>query len=240
MLIFPAIDLHDGRVVQLKQGDYGQVTVYGDDPLVMAERFMEQGAKQLHAVDLDAAKDGAQKNLPLIEKLAKLGLFLEVGGGCRDEESIRRYLDAGVGRAIVGTLAAERPEELRRLAALFPGRLAVGVDAKDGKVATHGWRVITDLDAWHFAASLPGLGVETAIFTDVTRDGMMEGPNFAAYEKLVQIEGLAVIASGGVSGEEDVKRLKEIGVDGLIAGTAIYDGRLDLRRAIALGRTGGA
>ena len=237
MLIFPAIDLRGGQVVRLTEGDYNRMTIYGNDPLAVARSFREAGAAWLHVVDLDAAKDEGQKNFPVIERLAKeSGLRLEVGGGARDEASARRYLDAGVERVILGSAAVEKPELLERLASLYPGRIAAGVDARDGKVAIHGWRVVTDLDAFQFVKRLPDQGVDTVIYTDIARDGMLMGPNFAAYEALAGMPGLNIVASGGVSSENDVETLANMNLYAAIIGKAVYDGRIDVRRAIAAAR----
>ena len=236
MLIFPAIDLRDGQVVRLTEGDYDQMTVYGSDPLAVAHSFREAGAEYLHVVDLDAAKDGGQKNFAVIEMLAKeSGLRLEVGGGARNEESARRYLDAGVKRIILGTLAVENPGLMEMLAARYPGQIAAGVDARDGKVAIHGWRTITDIDAYSFVQHLPEQGVNTVIYTDIARDGRMMGPNLSAYEKLKEIAGLQIVASGGVSAEKDVRALTEMDMYAAIIGRALYTGAIELRRAIAIG-----
>ena len=237
MLIFPAIDLRQGNVVRLTEGDYGRMTVYGGDPLAVAASFRAAGAEFLHVVDLDAAKDEGQKNFSVIERLAKeSGLRLEVGGGARDEASARRYLDAGVFRVILGSAAVEKPELLEKLASLYPGHITAGVDARDGKVAIHGWRVVTDLDAFQFVKRLPALGVDTVIYTDIARDGMLMGPNFAAYEALSKIQGLNIVASGGVSSEKDVETLAHMNLYAAIIGKAIYDGRVDVGRAIAAAR----
>ena len=203
----------------------------------MARSFREAGASWLHVVDLDAAKDEGQKNFDVIRHLAmESGLRLEVGGGARDEASARRYLDAGVERVIVGSAAVEKPELLEALAQLYSGRIAAGVDARDGKVAIHGWRVITGLDALAFVQNLPAQGVDTVIYTDIARDGMLMGPNFAAYEALSRIGGLRVVASGGVSSEKDVKTLAGMDLYAAIIGKAIYDGRIDVGQAIAAAR----
>ncbi len=237
MLIFPAIDLRDGQVVRLTQGDYDQMTVYGTDPLAAAASFKASGAEWLHVVDLDAAKDGGQKNFSIIERLAKeSGLKLEVGGGARSEESARRCLDAGVQRVIVGSAAVEKPELLEALAKKYPGRIAAGVDAKNGFVAIHGWRTVTDIPAFDFVKNLPGQGVDTVIYTDISRDGKLEGPNLGAYERLKAIGGLRVVASGGVSSIENVEALAEMDLYAAIIGKALYAGKIDLKQAIAAGR----
>lgn len=237
MLIFPAIDLREGRVVRLTEGDYDQMTVYDTDPLSAAEAFRNAGAEYLHVVDLDAARDGGQKNFSVIEKLAKeSGLRLEVGGGARSEESARRYLDAGVFRVIIGSAAVENPALMEKLASLYPGRIAAGVDAKDGFVAIHGWRTVTDIPAFDFVKKLPSQGVDTVIYTDISRDGKLMGPNLAAYERIKEIAGLRVVASGGVSTIENVNALAKMNLYAAIIGKALYAGKIDLKQAIAAGK----
>ena len=226
MLIFPAIDLRAGQVVRLTEGDYDQMTA--------AASFKAAGAEWLHVVDLDAAKDGGQQNFAIIEKLAKeSGLTLEVGGGARSEESARRYLDAGVFRVIVGSAAVEDPALLETLAARYPGRIAAGVDAKNGFVAIHGWRTVTDIPAFGFVSRLPEQGVDTVIYTDISRDGKLMGPNLDAYARLSEIDGLRVVASGGVSSLENVEALAKMDVYAAIIGKALYAGKIDLKQAIA-------
>ena len=233
MLIFPAIDLRDGQVVRLVEGDYDRMTVYGNDPLSVAKAYREAGAEYLHVVDLDAAKDGAQKNLAVIQKLAaESGLKLEVGGGVRDEASARRYLDAGVSRVILGSAAIEKPQLMEALARQYPGQVAAGVDAKNGFVAIHGWKTVTDIVAYDFAESLPRRGIDTVIYTDISRDGKLQGPNVAAYERLSRIPGLKIVASGGVSSPEDVGALAKLDLYAAIIGKALYDGRITLEAAL--------
>jgi len=233
MLIFPAIDLREGQVVRLTQGDYDQMTVYGQDPLAAAQAFRAAGAEYLHVVDLDAARDGGQKNFAVIQRLAKeSGLRLEVGGGARSEESARRYLDGGVERVIVGSAAVEQPELLSRLATLYPGRIAAGVDALNGFVAIHGWRTVTDIPAMDFVRRLPERGVDTVIYTDISRDGKLMGPNLDAYRQINGVKGLRVVASGGVSSLEDVGALAQMDVYAAIIGKALYAGQIDLRQAL--------
>lgn len=239
MLIFPAVDLRDGQVVRLTEGDYDRMTVYGWDPLAAARSFREAGAEWLHVVDLDAARDGGQKNFDVIQALARQsGLRLEVGGGARSEQSARRYLDAGAERVILGSAAVEQPSLLERLAALYPGRIAAGVDARDGKVAIHGWRTVTDLDAFGFVSALPERGVDTVIYTDIGRDGLLKGPNVEAYRRLMAVKGLRVVASGGVSSVADVEELATVGVYAAIIGKALYAGKIDLRQALEAARKG--
>jgi len=234
MKIFPAIDLSNGRVVRLAEGDYDRMTVYGDDPVGIAEGFLENGAKYLHVVDLDAAKSGGQPNFAVVEALSKATDFLQIGGGGRDEASVERYLDAGVSRVVIGSAAVETPGFLEKMARKYPGKIAAGVDARDGMMMIRGWRVATGVNAFEFMRGLPDMGVDTAIFTDIARDGMMKGPNTAAYERAKQIPGLNVIASGGVSGEDDVLALLALDIYGAIIGRALLSGALSLKRVINL------
>ncbi len=235
MIIFPAIDLRGGKVVRLTEGDYDRMQTYSREPDFVAESFQGQGATHLHMVDLDAAKDGTQVNLKAIEKaIARSGLITQVGGGARDEDSVKRYLDAGVARVILGTLLVEQPALAERLAAKHPGQIAASVDAKDGKVAIHGWREVTDRDALDFMARLPDMGIGTAVYTDIGKDGMMQGTNIGAYRELAKIGGLNVIASGGISGKADIKALRKLNVYGAVIGKALYEGLLDLGVAIKL------
>jgi len=237
MLIFPAIDLRDGHVVRLTEGDYDRMTVYSLEPEEAAAAFLAAGAEYLHVVDLDAAKDGGQKNFSVISRLAKnSGLKLEVGGGARDEDSVKRYLDAGVQRVILGTMAVEKTKLMETLAARYPGQIAAGVDAKDGLVAIHGWRTVTDLNAYDFASKLPSQGVNTVIYTDISRDGLLQGANLPAYEKLNKIENLDIVASGGISFEHEISALRDMNMYAAIVGKALYTGKLDLQRVLAVAR----
>ena len=237
MEIFPAIDLRGGQVVRLKEGDYGQMKVYSPDPVEMARRFKAQGAANLHVVDLDGAKDGAPANFEVISRIAgEAGLFIQVGGGIRDEERVRRYLKAGVGRVILGTAAVKNPPFLRAMVEKYGEKIAVGVDARDGRVAVSGWLEVTELDSLEFCRRLAALDVKTVIYPDIARDGRMEGTNLEAYRALRAIEGLDVVASGGISFEEEILALKEMGNYGAILGKALYENKLDLDRAISLAR----
>lgn len=237
MLIFPAIDLRGGQVVRLSEGDYDRMTVYSAEPVEIARRFREAGATCLHVVDLDGAKDGTQQNLPAIAAILREGgLFVEVGGGGRSEDSVGRYMDLGVNRVIVGTMAVENPVLMEKLAAKYPGRLAAGVDARDGRVAIHGWRKVTDIDACEFACSLPARGVDTVIYTDISRDGMLGGTNLSVYGRLSQAGGLKVVASGGISFEREIASLRDMNLYAAILGKALYAGKLSLPRALAIAR----
>lgn len=238
MLIFPAIDLRDGQVVRLVEGDYDRMTVYGSDPLAVAKAYRAAGAEYLHVVDLDAAKDGEQKNLAVIQKLAaESGLKLEVGGGVRDEASAKRYLDAGVSWVILGSAAIENPRLMESLAKQYPGKVAAGVDARNGFVAIHGWKTVTDIVAYDFVESLPGRGIGTVIYTDISRDGKLQGPNIEAYQRLSQIKGLDIVASGGVSSAADVAALAKLNLYATIIGKALYDGRITLTQALEAAET---
>ena len=236
MLIFPAVDLRGGRVVRLSQGDYDRMTVYGDDPVQVARGFRDAGATCLHVVDLDGAKEGRPMNRALVGALCKLGLYVEVGGGMRNEAAVEDTLALGVQRVILGTVAVTDFNFTTRMGKRFGERLAVGVDVKNGKVATHGWRDVTEIDGADFCRRLADVGVRTVIYTDIAKDGLLGGANVEAYERLRRIDGLRVIASGGVSTREDVARLRGLGLYGAIIGKALYAGRLDLADALRVAR----
>ncbi|MCI5690638.1 MAG: 1-(5-phosphoribosyl)-5-[(5-phosphoribosylamino)methylideneamino]imidazole-4-carboxamide isomerase [Clostridiales bacterium] len=241
MQIFPAIDLYGGQAVRLYQGDYDQMTVYDPEPLNTVQRFEQAGASHLHLVDLEGAKTGQTTNLPTIEKItARTGLFVEVGGGIRTMDTIRRYLDAGVRRVILGTAAVTDPDFTARAVAEYGDKIAVGADLKDGKVAIKGW-LETSQDGWEtFFDRMQQLGVKTIICTDISRDGAMQGTNRALYRTLTARYPMDIIASGGVSSLEDIRALKEAGVAGAIIGKAYYTGAIDLAQAVALGEGGRA
>ena len=233
MQIFPAIDLRGGQVVRLYQGDYAQETVYGTDPCAQARTFIEAGAAHLHVVDLDGARDGTPANFDSIAAIVKQGgLYIEVGGGIRTEERVRRYLDLGVGRCILGTIAVKDFDFTARMAQTYGDQIAVGVDARDGYVAVNGWKELSREKGVDFCRRLRDAGVRTVIYTDISRDGAGRGTNLELYEELVQIEGLDVTASGGVGTLEELRRLEEMGIRGAILGKALYDGRLDLRTVV--------
>ena len=234
MKLFPAIDLRGGKVVRLTEGDYDRMTVYGDDPVATACDFRARGAECLHVVDLDGALVGDTVNAAVIEEMVhKSGLFVEVGGGIRDEARIERYLTAGAKRVIIGTIALEKPEFVPKAVRLYGDAIAVGVDARDGKVAIHGWKTVTDKDAFSFCEYLRDVGVDCVIYTDISRDGMLSGANLAAYQKLSSLKGLKTVASGGITGAEEIKKLAAMGVYGAIVGKALYTGALTLEEALA-------
>jgi phosphoribosylformimino-5-aminoimidazole carboxamide ribotide isomerase len=233
MQIFPAIDLRGGQVVRLYQGDYDQMTVYGQDPCAVARDFISAGAKYLHVVDLDGAKDGTLANFDTIAAIAKQGgLYIEVGGGIRTEDRIQQYLDLGVGRCILGTIAVKDFDFTARMAQKYGDKIAVGVDARDGYVAINGWKELSTEKGVDFCRRLLGVGVETVIYTDISRDGAEKGTNLELYRELAEIKGLKVTASGGVSSLEELKELQSIGTHAAILGKALYTGRLDLKTVI--------
>lgn len=236
MQIYPAIDLRGGRVVRLSQGDYDRMTVYSDDPVSVARGFIEAGASRLHAVDLDGAKDGSPMNRSVIAQLCALGLFVEVGGGMRTERDVESTLALGVSRAILGTVAITDYPLVERLVKRYKEKIAVGVDARDGLVATHGWREVSAQGSVDFCRRIRDTGVSTVIYTDVSRDGQLAGTNLEVYGQLCRLDGLQVIASGGVSFEGEIAALRDMGLHGAILGKALYAGRLDLRRALAIAR----
>ena len=233
MQIFPAIDLRGGQVVRLYQGDYDQETVYGADPRAQAREFLDAGAQYLHVVDLDGARDGTLANFESIAAIAKQGgLYIEVGGGVRTEERIRQYLDLGVSRCILGTVAVKDFDFTARMAQKYGDQIAVGVDAREGYVAVNGWKELSQERGVDFCRHVRDAGVKTVIYTDISRDGAGRGTNLELYEELVKIEGLDVTASGGVSTLEELRRLDRMGVRAAILGRALYDGRLDLRTVV--------
>ena len=233
MELLPAIDLRDGKVVRLFQGDYDQMTVYGDDPAAQAKAFAAAGARNLHVVDLDGAKDGTLANFTSIAAIARQGgLYIEVGGGIRTEERIRQYLDLGGGRCILGTIAVKDFEFTARMAQKYGEAIAVGVDARDGFVAINGWKELSGETGIDFCRRLYDAGVKTVIYTDISRDGAEKGTNLELYRELAKIEGLNITASGGVSSLEELRELQRIGTHAAILGKALYTGRLDLKTVI--------
>lgn len=237
MLIFPAIDLYEGRAVRLYKGDYARMTVYSDDPVSVARDFKAQGAAQMHTVDLEGARDGGTPNLGTIERIVReTGLFVECGGGLRDMAAIDRAFSAGVGRVILGTAAVSDPALLEEAVGKYGERIAVGADLRDGRVAIRGWREDSGVTAEDFLCKIEALGVRTVICTDISRDGAMRGANAELYERLQREFGLDLIASGGVSGMDDVRRLRGLGLYGAIIGKAYYTGDIALRDAVEAAR----
>ena len=238
MIILPAIDLKEGRCVRLEQGLMDKDTVYNDDPAAQALLWEQHGGEYLHIVDLDGAFAGTPKNKSAIEAIvAAIEIPSELGGGIRDLQTIEAYLDLGINRVILGTIAKEKPELVKEACRLFPGQIVVGIDAKDGLVAVRGWADVTEKKATEMAKEMQNFGVEAIIYTDISRDGMMQGPNIEATKALAESITIPVIASGGLSTLNDIRRLIEIeksGVTGVITGKAIYSGAIDLRAAVAL------
>ncbi len=238
MYIYPAIDLRDGKVVRLTKGDYDRMDVYSNDPVEIARSFKAAGATHLHVVDLDGAKDGTLCNFDVIASLIANDLFVEVGGGIRDEARIRAYLKIGVRRVILGSAAIENPRFAADMAEKYGDAIAVGVDAMEGKVAIHGWKTVTDVDSETFCKDLVASGVKTVIYTDISKDGTLSGTNLEIYRRLSQIDGLQIIASGGITFPHELSALREMGLHGAILGKALYAGKLDLAKAIAIGERG--
>lgn len=233
MILLPAIDLYEKKVVRLTRGDYAQMTVYNDDPVAQAKLFQEAGAQWLHTVDLEGAKDGSTPNYSVIEAICKdTSLKVEIGGGIRSLDTIQKYLDAGVERVILGTKAVTDPAFLEESLDKFGSHIAVGVDIKDGKIAIKGWLETAQDSVEDFFTKLCKLGVSTVICTDVSKDGMLSGTNVDLYRQLSQKFSLDLIASGGVSSQEDLTRLKALGLYGAILGKALYTGALDLKTAL--------
>jgi phosphoribosylformimino-5-aminoimidazole carboxamide ribotide isomerase len=240
MLIIPAIDLKDGRCVRLQQGRMDSATVFSDDPGKTAAQWAQKGARRIHVVDLNGAVAGKPRNESAVKAIISAvdsDIPVQLGGGIRDLDTIERYLDDGVSYVIIGTAAVKNPGFLHEACDAFPGHIIVGLDAKDGKVATDGWSKLTGHDVVDLARRFQDYGVEAVIYTDIGRDGMMTGVNVEATRKLAQALTVPVIASGGLNDLEDVKRLCELeseGVTGCVAGRAIYEGKLDFAAAVKL------
>ena len=233
MILYPAIDMLDGKAVRLRQGKRDDVTVYGD-PVEMSAKWRAKGAEWLHLVDLTAAFEGKTAHLPLIrEVVAAFDGQVELGGGLRTMQDIELRVKAGVKRCIIGTAAAENPELVRQAARAFPGCIAVGIDAKNGLVATRGWVETSTLTAVELALRMRDMGVKDVIYTDVSRDGMMQGPNVEATRRLIEQTGMDIIGSGGVSCLTDLGNLKAAGCAGAILGRAMYEGAFTVEEAIA-------
>jgi phosphoribosylformimino-5-aminoimidazole carboxamide ribotide isomerase len=241
MQIWPAIDLRGGKCVRLRQGDYQQETIYGDDPAEMARRFVDQGATCLHLVDLDGARDGTNANLEAVQAIvAAVNIPCELGGGIRDDERIQRLLGVGLSRLVVGTRALKEPDWFRDAARRFPGQLALGIDAKSGFVATDGWLETSSTSAIDLARQFAGEPLAAIIYTDIARDGMLQGPNLEAMAQMNEAVDIEVIASGGVTTADDVRHLAKLGLAGCIIGRALYEGTLTLAEALTVAGKVGA
>ena len=239
MELFPAIDLIGGCAVRLVKGDYAQKTVYSENPAAVARSFAEAGAKYLHVVDLEGAKDGGTPNLETIQNIVEQGgLLVEVGGGIRSEEVIKKYLDAGVFRVILGTAAVQNPVFLEEMVQKYGEKIAVGVDIKDGMVAIKGWTEVSAESCFDFCEKLQKIGVKTIICTDISKDGLLSGTNLELYKELSEKFSVDIVASGGVTTLDDVKKLADMGMYGAILGKALYTGNIDLKAAVELVKGG--
>ena len=237
MYILPAIDLYDGKAVRLFKGDYDKMTVYSENPVSVAKQFEEDGAEYIHMVDLAGAKDGTTPNFPTVASVAaQTSLKVEIGGGIRTEETIQKYLDAGVHRVILGTAAITDWDFFCRMAEKYPGRIAAGADVRDGFIAIKGWIETSSVTCDDFCEKLQNIGIRTLICTDISKDGAMAGTNRELYKELNRRFSLDIIASGGVSSIEDIRALREMGMHGAIIGKAYYIGAINLREAIEVAR----
>lgn len=236
MIIFPAIDIKDKKCVRLTQGDFDKVNVYGEDPSLMAKKWADYGAEFIHVVNLNGSRDEVGINDETLAKVAKsVDVPIQVGGGIRDEKRVKELLDLGINRVIVGTMAIENKELLKELIEKYKAeKIVVSIDAKNGKVATHGWEKVSDIDSVDLCKELEQIGVKTIVYTDISKDGMLEGPNFDIYKELSQKTSLDIIASGGVTSIDDVKRLLDMNMYGAIIGKALYDNRIDLKEVLDL------
>ena len=233
MELWPAIDLRGGKCVRLLQGDYERETIFGEDPVAMARGFVTAGARRLHIVDLDGAKDGVPSQAELVGRMvAAAGVPCQLGGGIRSLETVGRYLAAGVDRVVVGSVAIESPELLTEMAAAFPGRNVLGLDARDGRVAVRGWLETSPLEALDVARRHAGLPLAAIVFTDIATDGMLSGPNLPALAAMVQAVPLPIVASGGIASAADIRHVAATGAAGCIVGRALYEGAVTLPAAV--------
>ncbi|MCH7612426.1 MAG: 1-(5-phosphoribosyl)-5-[(5-phosphoribosylamino)methylideneamino]imidazole-4-carboxamide isomerase [Candidatus Marinimicrobia bacterium] len=233
--VIPAIDLIDGKCVRLIQGDYSQKTIYNTDPKTVANQFLDAGFDFVHVVDLDGAKAGKPMNLSTVEKIASTGITIELGGGLRNESHLKQAVNAGAKDLILGTKLLDQGPVITEWTKLFPGRLVAGIDAKNGLVAVHGWGKTSSITAVELVRKIESLGFSRVIYTDIQRDGMLSGPNIEQLKSIAEITKLPVIASGGVSSFEDIENIKslvDLGVEGVIVGKAIYEGKLTLQELI--------
>jgi phosphoribosylformimino-5-aminoimidazole carboxamide ribotide isomerase len=236
MEIIPAVDIKDGKCVRLYQGDYRQETVFSEDPVAVALNWQAQGASRLHLVDLDGAASGEPCNIAVVEAIVKqVSLPVQLGGGIRDEATVARLLAIGINRVILGTVAVEKPKLLDNLCRKFGEAIVVGIDARDGRVATHGWKKGTEVAALALGRRMAATGVRRLIYTDIKRDGTLTEPGFEAIAEMVKGVNLPIIAAGGISALSHLKKLKELGVEGAIVGKALYTGDIKLNEALALG-----
>ncbi len=239
MQIWPAIDLRGGKCVRLRQGDYNRETVFGDDPAAMARRWADQGAQCLHLVDLDGARDGTAANREAVAViLAAVDLPCELGGGVRDEATIKLWLDAGLQRLVIGTKALKEPDWFRAMCRRYPNQLVLGIDAKNGRVATDGWLDVSDVSATELARQYADEPLAAIVYTDIAKDGMMAGTNLPAMQEMNEAVDIPVIASGGVTNVEDVRQLARMDMAGCIIGRALYEGTLTIADAVSAATIG--
>lgn len=237
MIIYPAIDIKDGRCVRLVQGEFKDVTVYSDDPVEMALKWERMGAEYLHVIDLDGARLGSPQNIAAISRMAvNLGIPIQLGGGIRTIETMEIVLCKGIQRVILGTSAVRDPNTVKRALQTFENNIAIAIDAREGMVAIEGWAKTSEFTAAGFAKKMEELGAKTIIYTDISRDGTLKGPNLKAMEEMIKSVGIEVIASGGVSRPEDIKNLKSIGAAGVIIGKALYTGDVNLSEALEIAK----
>ncbi|MGC8280399.1 1-(5-phosphoribosyl)-5-[(5-phosphoribosylamino)methylideneamino]imidazole-4-carboxamide isomerase [Clostridioides difficile] len=232
MIIFPAIDIKDNKCVRLTQGEFDKVNVYYDNPLEVAYKWKNEGSEYIHIVDLNGARSEFGVNTKIIEDIANnIDIPIQVGGGVRDKEKVKSLINAGVTRVILGSIAIENLNLVEELVNEYKEKIVVSIDAKDGKVAVRGWEVVSNVDSLTLCKQLEKIGVQTIVYTDISKDGMLQGPNFDIYERIAKETSLNVIASGGVTSIEDVKRLKAMNLYGAIIGKALYDKKIDFKEA---------
>ncbi|MDR2756813.1 MAG: 1-(5-phosphoribosyl)-5-[(5-phosphoribosylamino)methylideneamino]imidazole-4-carboxamide isomerase [Planctomycetaceae bacterium] len=237
MQILPAIDILNGKCVRLKQGDYGRETVYADSPVEMAQHWFQQGAEYLHIVDLDGAKDKEPINRQVVYDIVKaVTVPVEIGGGIRNEKTIRDYLDAGIDRVVIGTLALKEPNWFQKMSEQFPEKLVLGIDARNGMVAAEGWLETSQISAVELARKFIDLPLAALVYTDIAKDGMMEGPNFSEMATMQQAVPFPVVASGGVSSLDDIRKLRQLGLPACIIGKALYEGTVQLEDVLIASR----
>lgn len=235
MIIFPAIDIKENKCVRLLQGDFNKVNVYGDNPCEMAKKWEKSGAEFIHIVSLNGARGEGNINDESIKKiLQNINIPIQIGGGIRDKKRVKELLDFGVNRVIIGSMAVKNKKLLKELVEEYKEKIVVSIDAKNGKVATEGWEEVSSVDSIELCKELERIGVKTIVYTDISKDGMMIGPNFSIYEELSKETNLDIIASGGVTTMEDVKRLNSMNLYGAIIGKALYENRIDLREVLSL------
>lgn len=235
MIIYPAIDIKDGKCVRLFQGDFSKTTVYSEDPVNIASQWESQGAKYLHIVDLDGALAGSPQNLGVIQNIiSSINIPVQVGGGIRNVVTAHSLIESGADRIIMGTSAIKSPETLKQAVKKLGSKLVVGVDAKNGKVAVEGWEETSECNAADFVSTVENMGVKTVIYTDISKDGTLQGPNIEGIKELLSRSGIDIIASGGVGSLKDLINLKELGVSGAIVGKALYSGNINLIDALEL------